>query len=256
MCCVGYFGKRMAGSPINARRLNGLSLAEAFSKYVLGDPDVTALAALVLKQDEAYMAIFREGRYPGPYVEYAWPLDITADELAYQFVRPVVYFLGPDPTISKEIRDVSAALVARIGMIRELLTSGKIIARGTFARTGIVSEVARLQWARRESYIDVQNSDLLEDDHGKHVVKWSGLTLHLPAATPLKAQVIDVVRSVGGINTAHRASVEAAVAALWPKGIPQGVTVKDRDRQINDWQRLNRQVVTSGKTIKRHLDGA
>jgi hypothetical protein len=244
----------MVRSPIKARLLDGLSLAEVFDRYVLNDPAVVSLAAFVTQQNNMYTNVFREGQYPGPYVKYAWPLDITPDELAFQFVRPVVFFTDePDPVISKEILDVSTILVARIREIKTLLTAGSVIARGTFAKTGLVSDVGRLEWARREICIDVQNSDLLETDRDDPIVKWSGLTLHLPAPAALKEQAIDTKPPAVGKLTAHRASIEAAIAALWPEGIPAGRTVQARDGRINDWQRANGQVVTSGRTIQRHL---
>jgi hypothetical protein len=246
--------KPMVKSPINTRLLDGLSLAEVFERYVLNDPAVVSSAALVMQQDKTHASVFREGRYPGHYVEYAWPLDISPDDLASQFVRPVIFFTDePLPVPSKEILDVGTILVARIREIKSLLTSGGVIARGTFAKTGLVSDVGRLEWARREVYIDVQNSDLLETVGHKPVVKWSGLTLHLPAATILNEQRIDTKPSTSGKRTPHRASIDAAIAALWPAGIPPGVTVQIRDGRINDWQKDNDQVVTSGKTIQPHL---
>jgi subtilisin family serine protease len=244
----------MVRSPINVHLLDGLSLAEVFERYVLNDPSVVSSAALVTQQDKTHTSVFSEGRYPGHYVEYAWPLDINPDDLAFQFVRPVAFFMDdPLPMVSKEILEVSTILVARIKEIKSLLTSGSVIARGTFAKTGLVSDVGRLEWARREIYIDVQNSDLLETNRREPVVKWSGLTLHLPATTTLKEQVIDTKPPAVGKRTAHRASIDAAIAALWPSGIPPSVTVQVRDGRINDWQKDNDQVVTSGKTIQRHL---
>ena len=244
----------MAGSSINAQALDGLSLAEAFARCVLNDPAVLSLAVLVTQRDKTHMSVFREGRYPSRYIEYAWPLDISPDDLAFQFVRPVAFYIGePLPIASREILDVSTILVARIREIKSLLTSGSVIARGTFAKTGLVSDVGRLEWGRREIYIDVQNSDLLETHRNEPVVKWSGLTLHLPAPTALKEQAIDTKPPAVGKLTAHRASIEAAIAALWPEGNLAGVTAQTRDGMINDWQRANGQVVTSGKTIQRHL---
>jgi hypothetical protein len=245
----------MAVPTINVRQLNGLSIAEAFEKYVLKDPLVVSLAT-ALPQDQSCLSVFQEGQYPGPYVEYAWPLDVTPEDLAFQFVRPVVYFTGdPDPVVSKEILSVSAALVARIGAIKDLLTTGQLIARGTFAKTGLDSEVGRLQWARREIAIDVRNSDLINNSGREPVVMWSGITLELPAAAALLKQVVDAKPPVRGKETPYRSSIDAAIEAIWPAGIPRGLTIKDRDGQINDWQVKNGQVVTSGKTIQRHLKG-
>jgi hypothetical protein len=144
-------------------------------------------------------------------------------------------------------------LVALIGSIKELLTSGGIVGCGTYAKTGIVGNIARLEWARREMYFDVKNSDLLETVSNKTVVKWSGITLHAAAAAALKVPVSGASPSAARKSTSHWASIEAAIASLWPEGIPAGMMVQVRDGKINDWQRDKGQAVTSGKTIKRYL---
>jgi len=244
----------MPESKINAHALHGLSIAEAFKKYVLNDPDVVSLATVVLKQDRIHTHVFQEGQYPGPYEDYTWPLEIAVDDLAFHFVKPAAFYMGdPLPDASKEVIEVSKILVALIKSMKDLLISGSVVGRGTYAKTGAVGDIARLEWARRGVSIDVQNSDLLETVSDKAVVKWSGITLHAPAAAALRTLVPDGVSSAGRKMTAYRASVEAAIMSLWPKGIPAGMTVQVRDGKIIDWQRKNGQLVTSAKTIKRHL---
>ena len=246
----------MVASQNDALTLDGLSLAEAFRTYVLEDSAVASLANRMMQKNEDLKSVFEDGKYPGPYSDYTWPLDVPASELTYQFARPVVIVLGaPDSPVPKEILDLSELLAARMTMLRDLLRSGRLLARGTFAMTGLVGEIASQQWARHKLMIDVQNSDLLENKGREPVVMWSGLTLHVPASAPLEKHSIDLTPAASPRSTAHRSSVELAVAALWPEGIPQGMTVKDRDNKINDWQRKNDRAVTSGKTIKRHLDG-
>src|SRR6185437_5797206 len=75
-----------------ARSLVGLSLGEAFFKCVLEDPEVQTRAAEVLRRDSDYASVLRDGQYPGNIVTYNWPLDVTVNELAFEFVRPMVWY--------------------------------------------------------------------------------------------------------------------------------------------------------------------
>jgi hypothetical protein len=243
----------MAGSPLDARLLDGLSLAQAFEIFVLKDPDVTSSASSVLQHDRAHESVFREGQYPGPYVEYVWPLDVAGSDLAFQFVRSGAFCTtAATPVVPRVILDISEILAARIREFRELLTSGRVIAHGTFAKAGSTSEVDRLQWARRKLLIDVKNSDLVEIGSDSPIVKWTGLTLHLPTTTKPEEQEVAAKPNSSKL-TAHRASIIAAIDSIWPQGISAGLTVQVRNGMINDWQRKNGRVVTSGKTIGRHL---
>jgi hypothetical protein len=53
--------------------------------------------------------------------------------------------------------------------------------------------------------------------------------------------------------TAQRASIDAAVEALWPDGIPTELSVQARDQKIIEWQKARQFSVASSKTIARHL---
>jgi hypothetical protein len=245
----------MLESKIDARVLEGLSLAEAFTKYVLNDPSVLLSSVAVLRKDNSYEDIFREGRYPGPYVEYTWPLNLTARELSDRFVKSVLVQDRPSRVIPKEILNVSELLVARIKTLQDHLTSGRVIARGTFATSGVTGEVDKLQWARSDVLIDVRNSDLLEDGRIKPVVRWSGLTLFLPIATTTKKPRTNVKLAAGKRNNAHVASIKAAIAGLWPEGFPPGLIVKKRDDKIIEWQKENERQITDPRTIRRYLGG-
>jgi hypothetical protein len=88
-------------------RLFGLSLSEAFRKFVLDDPEISALGKLIVEQERGHGEVFSEGQYPGPFTVFAWPFDISASDLVFQFVRPVMFvFPGPPlPEGSKAIQD-------------------------------------------------------------------------------------------------------------------------------------------------------
>jgi len=249
-------GGSMLRSPNAASLLHGLSLSEAFHRYVLNDPDVVPLADAVMRLGHEYESIFREGRSPGPYVEFTWPLDITVEGLANQFVKSLDRSDIPKPP--DEIEKVCVVMVDCLKALRELLISGKVIACGTFSKTGKIKKVGRLEWARREVLVDVQNSDLLDTENGKPFVKWSGLTLEATTAPLQSAQKSSEKAAKIPSNrkpTAQRASIDAAIQANWAKGIPPEISVQKRDQVINDWQREKGFAVTSSKTIRRHLAG-
>ena len=171
-------------------------------------------------------------------------------------MRPVDHFLDdPLPTSPKyALVDVCGLLVEQIKNLRELLITGRVVAQGTFAATGSISEISRFEW-RRDIIVDVKNGDLLEQRNNEPVAKWTGVFLR--SSTDIASETVsDETRSPANRkDTAHRASIRAAVANLWPNGIPAGIQVKTRDRMINGWQESNNQAVTSGKTIQRELDG-
>jgi hypothetical protein len=73
-------------APNAASYLNGLSLAEAFRKFVINDPEVVALAKRLLKAESRHSAVFHEGQVPGPFVSFHWPIDATASALEFRFV--------------------------------------------------------------------------------------------------------------------------------------------------------------------------
>jgi len=131
-------------APNAAGYLNGLSLADAFHRYVLDDPEVVALGKRVVKTAKRHADVFRDGMFPGPLNDFHWPLDATAESIEYSFVpqSPSVDHWLPTP--SAMISAVSAALADRIQGLRGVLASGSICAFGT-SQTGVEGPIGRLQ---------------------------------------------------------------------------------------------------------------
>ncbi len=78
---IGVFNIRVfpvLRAPNAASYLNGLSLPDAFRRYVLDDPEVVALGKRVVKTTKRHVDVFRDGMFPGPLVDFHWPLDATA----------------------------------------------------------------------------------------------------------------------------------------------------------------------------------
>jgi hypothetical protein len=264
------------GGPNAPRRLFGLSLSEAFRQFVLEDPEISALGKMIVEQEGSHVEVFRDGQYPGPIVDFVWPLDVSASDLVFQFVRPVVIIIPgpPIPKGSDAIQRVSSALADRLQSLRRMLIDGQIVAHGTFVNTGTFGPINRLQWARSGLSIDVKSGDLLHEVNNRAAIQWSGLALEAPAASepaPPTAQDTFHVNSTerdglrsGSISTSKRApaarkitprhaSIEAAIAAIWPDGIPTALPLKTRDKKIIDWQKDKALAVASSKTIHRYL---
>jgi hypothetical protein len=122
-----------------------------------------------------------------------------------------------------------------------------------------MQDIDRGQWDREGIWIDVMSSDFLEGPPHQLTPRWTGVSIfHVkprmydvrplptlrhhqaePSATPL---------------TAKQASIEAAISSLWPAGIPDHMSVKERDRQIMQWQKKNGAAVATSRTISRYMD--
>src|SRR5262245_24392035 len=108
----------------DASRLFDRSLAEAFRMFVIEDAEVVALAKAALQEHERER-LLRESQFPGPYIKYDWPLDLTAENLAFNFVRPVMFFIDePIPEASVEIQRLSIVIVDRLLALKGHLVGG------------------------------------------------------------------------------------------------------------------------------------
>jgi hypothetical protein len=258
-------------------QLIGLTLGEAFFRCVLHDPQVQSIAKKVVQQDETHSSVFDEGRYPGLYLEYIWPIDVTPSDLSYQFVRTGLIDLDrPKPKASPEIEKLCEVIADRLRGLRTLLSSGKLVARGTHAATGNVMSLDQFQWKRRGLLVDVQNSDVLDAQRHPPTLLWTGVALQAGPMTikepdkmlgPLaesdltfhvKPTEHDQLRSSKTHPpktrvTAEQQSIEAAIKALWPRGIPPGTPPKRIDDAIIKWQKEKERSITSTKSIRRYL---
>jgi hypothetical protein len=167
-------------APNAANHLDGLSLAEAFQKYVLNDPEVVTSAKNLMKTEPRHSAVFIDGQAPGPFLDFHWPLDLSASAMAFRFIASLIYFMDdPLPEPSAALSAISEVLADRIGKLRDMLAGGKIVAFGTFVQTGIEGPIARLQWVRGDISIEISNGDLCEGSDHRAVPKWTGLSLQV-----------------------------------------------------------------------------
>jgi hypothetical protein len=158
--------------------LAGLSIGEAFYRYVIQDAEAAALAARMLQREKRHHDVFCEGQFPGPVKSFKWPTLVTAAELAYCFVEaPILDLDRPSPEPSAAVKNVAAAIADRFETLRRLLVEGRISSRGTYARTGDIGDIDRHQWNRQGILLDIRNSDLLEMQGHASVMLWTGISL-------------------------------------------------------------------------------
>lgn len=244
-------------------RIAGSELSQVIFQYIFADPELVILSKRLLAVDNRHACVFHDGSYPGLIIDFKWPVDLSADSLAYDFAKPELFCLGDPPARISPIHQQTAdRLVDRWQALRTLLAEGRAIAIGTFVRTGMLTPIARSQWRRERVCIDVRNGDLLEDSNGKPEPTWTGLVLELPEKKVFHEKPItfDSALSITTENderppklTPAHASVRDAIKAEFPNGIPQNISVKERDRRIIEWQRINGATVVSSKTIDRYL---
>jgi len=161
--------------------LDGLSLTEAFRRYVINDPEIVALAKRLLKTESRHSAVFLQGQAPGCFVDFHWPLDSTASAIAFRFVSVPFSMIGDSlPEPSETLTAVSELLADRFGRLRHILACGEIVASGMFAQTGLEGPIGRSQWVRSDISIDVKNGDLCDGQDYRAGAKWVGLILRLP----------------------------------------------------------------------------
>jgi hypothetical protein len=251
-------------SPGAAKRVIGLSLVQAFRQLVLEDPEVVALSKPLTR----YVRVFKEGSFPGGAVSYLWPLDLTADGCAYQFVSSFGGFVGDAlPSASKEQSAVSVALVDRLQALRGLLATGKVLARGTSARTDTAVVIPALEWSRSNVSIDVENGDFCEIENYTAKIRWSSISLEAPEkrdtpprdllrpTTPAKEKsaAVPPKNANAAKLTPTEARVRTAIGAIFPDGFPDGLSAKGRNKQIIDWVKKNGPQPVSAKSINRYV---
>ena len=172
-------------------RLANCSLSGVFRKFVIEDPEIASLGKRVIREDKRHVSVFREGQHPGLFSDFKWPFDLTARDLALNFVDAYLSSTSSPRRASDVIENVSRVIVSRWQALRGILIGGKIIARGTFSATGVVGVIDPLQWERAGLWIDVRNGDLLEEENNKPTLRWSGLALMAPPSLHVKPAVSD-----------------------------------------------------------------
>jgi hypothetical protein len=235
-------------APDVINRLAGLGLVDAFEMFVVEDPEVVALNHF---QDDP--SSLMNGMFPGPFVDYHWPLNYTAENLAYAFVRP--FTCNPESPIrepSQAQRDIADALSDRLTALKDSLVRGLITAKGTFSKTGEIVTIDSMQWKRDGISINVMNGDLCFEVNNKPEPIWTGLSF--VKGRTVRNTPPPRTGSIKSKISAHFSAVQEAVLALWPEGMPNNLTCGIRDQKIMDWLKPNSPIkAVSGRTIIRYF---
>jgi hypothetical protein len=175
-------------------RLHGRGLGEAFIECVLKDPEVEQAAVQFLEEQPHHEAVFKQGKFPGPSIQYSWPVESSEADYTLHFQRTgVVVIDRPLPPSSEVLKSVAALLHDRMRAFRALLQKGLVSASGTYVKTGEYQSINRRQWDRATIEIDVQSGDFLERIGNQTMVQWSGVELSKGDQT---LQTEDVAASV------------------------------------------------------------
>lgn len=262
----------------------GHSLSEVFRDYILGDPEVIALSREAIRVKPELDRIFHRGWYTS-YGVREWPVSLEHSFLggierlsAFGFLR------DPEPAAAIDAID---ALQDRFVALLTMLQRNEIEAYGLPSRPGDPQDLMRSLWAHRDIEIDPLKGDVFsqnpecENPHFDRLVKrWTGVmfrrtnrgkspsaliasgsgmrdTFHVNFTDDAHVRPGRSGRtntpSISDKRTPQRESIKAAIAALWPSGIPVGLPVQRRDQKIIEWQKTNGRAIVSAKSISRFL---
>lgn len=207
-------------SPKAAEQLNGLSLADAFGRYVIGDAEVIAMQDEMLKISTSSWMMFHDGRFPGSERDLHWPLHSTTTRIMSGFMWSLRKGRsGPLEVITA----ISRALAERFAALIDLLVRGDIVAFGTYVKTGEERPIGQGQWVRRDFWLNVSNGDLCEKQHIQYVAVWTGIALR--ARSGVSQVVATPASSVAKLNvelpkTSQQSTAGAeSKCAVWLKSI-------------------------------------
>jgi hypothetical protein len=160
-------------APNAAELLTGLSLADAFRRCVLDDPEVQATGQHVVRHAPELADVYGQGRFPGASNDYKWPLDVASVALALHLVEPS---LGVDDATQPVSTNAARVLVDRLRAFRDILVSGLVVD----GRNEITGEIATIDPLQRESErwaLDIQNNELFDMTTTPPTRWWSALAL-------------------------------------------------------------------------------
>jgi hypothetical protein len=216
-------------SPRAADYLNGLPLADAFYRYVIGDGEVRAVSRRIMEVCPRNGMMSVNGHFPGNRDRFHWPLNITSTEIALGFASSRL----ESPS---DVEDAaSRVLAARIWALTDCLAWGHIVAFGTYAASGVEGPIAAGQWRRHDLSIDVKNSALCETRDDRLVALWTGIVLRRAGSDkfqrgdkPSSPQIVNLEQIAQASNPKPTIKAETE-CTTWLEGIV-GASPKIRTR--------------------------
>lgn len=254
--------------------LADMPIAAALREFVFGDPQVAALCKRAKADQGEPLEIGFERRL----FEAVWPIDCGKAACWEQQLSAIE--ASRKTNASAHIGNL--VLGRRFAALISYLSSGQLVAEGTY-QSGQSGIVPKDLWSHVRMHIDVNSGDLfdhVDEGSGRDSSMFAGLTLRKPAMALFHVEptthdlllgrttephnceqknLAEAKSSAGTRSgavrrqTAQHASIAAAVADLWPSGVPAALPVKTRDKTIIDWQRNKGLAVSSSKTISRFM---
>jgi hypothetical protein len=206
--------------------------------------------------------VYREGRRQRG-AGWEWPFEFFQGELAGGRSKesPIGFLADPLP---QEVQLAADTVCDRYSALLALLRQQKLEAVGDSSRSRGTNLILSSIWSHPSYYFDAMNGDVLqknENPTGWHDIwlkRWRAVMLQASFhVEPLASHALPpvTIRQDGSTRklTASEASIDQAIKALWPNGIPDPLRVKVRNALINDWQRANKFAVVSAKAVYRFL---
>jgi hypothetical protein len=177
------------------------------------------------------------------------------------------------------------AVKLRADTLIGMLQQQQVVARG-HTMDGHLVQIAHSIWSHLEYYVHPPTGDVYNASTRPMTKRWSGVVLEAPAEPQFHVKPTEHhgIRSTSTENNAGaqprrrktaskrrkaaakrgkaaaerrktpaQASIEQAVAALWPDGVPNTMLLKTRDQMIARWQKGNGVLAVSSKTVRRFL---
>jgi hypothetical protein len=278
-------------APSRVDFIAGAPLSEAFRTYVLEDPEVAALAREAIRLSPEWTRVFVEGRcYRTGAADWPVAFERRYHDIVHPDPEKRSRFAARRDVDPIEAVIAAEALNHRYGVLISMVRGGQLVAHGLSQASGRLEEIPRSIWSHDDFSFDAKSGDLFqlndlsEGWRDRLIRRWIGVVLQRPvlsaasrpfgskgsiaprsseamfhmnstghAPSPSNPVAHDQGDALGQQPTALQASIESAVAAIWPGGVPAGLSLKMRDRKIMEWQKVNGLGMASSKTIRRHL---
>jgi hypothetical protein len=207
--------------------LDGLSLKEAFRRFVLHDPEVQFLGNRATKVEPALEHVYVHG-WCRPFSCREWPVVFADGHLAggRPLQSPIGH--GADP-LPEEVQQAADVVCRRYCALLTTLRKNELHAVGDPARSRGPEQILPSLWSHRSYYIDMQNGDLVQltsaDPVWPFTVRWRAVMLKRPFH--VKPTIPHALRS---------STVEQLSAVVMPrKAVPRVKTSINARNECRDW---------------------
>ena len=252
-------------APNPADVLDGMSLRTAFWKFVLRGSVVRSLDEKAIEISPDLARVYKLGSCD-PFIDsWEWSLIRGLSKSWFGHERPI------DFENSDYVAQAAFVTYARYFALMSLLRDQVLEALGDPVAEFGSPKIIPTVWSHPHYYLNVQTGDIHKKDVDSadtsqtSVKRWSAVMLKKPEKQNIfhvKPMAFDetlpltinpVLPDPNRKLTPKWASTYQAIHALWPDGIPKGLTVPRRNDLIRRWQRQNLLSVAMDRTIDRCL---